>query len=348
MLRKLALALLASVALAACAVDTDGASSTGDEEGSADDLGDAMTGEQALTAGLLDTEEAAFLGKINAYRTSVGLGKLRVSIALTRASKFHSQEMAANGKLQHESFDGTATFDRVRRWYDYNTYYGENVAMGYTTADDVFAGWKASPGHDANMRGANFTVIGISRVIDAKSTAWWTTDFGGYTDAVLSTGFGTIAANGGFESSAITANVAFGSVRTLSRWHTYAAAGGSTARATAAKATGTYGVRVADKDGGAASATEVVRGAASINYRAVAKSRRVSGSGAQSVVLDFLDGNFARISAVTAKAGVGSTFADTIAEGTSPAGTKYVRVILYGGSAGGSTVDYDDVRLVAW
>src|SRR5258706_1406171 len=85
---------------AGCAVDE--ASDDGEAQTS-DDTGE--TSEEALTTGMLDAEEIAFLGQINAYRVANGLAKLHVSIALTRASDAHSVDMAAHMKMQHDSFD---------------------------------------------------------------------------------------------------------------------------------------------------------------------------------------------------------------------------------------------------
>ena len=327
-MRKAWFLLLLLAACSASVGDDGEASTTDDIEGSS---------EEALTNGMLDTEEAAFLSQINTYRVGKGLSKLHVSIALTRASKAHLNDMAAHMKMQHDSFDGTSWDQRIKNYYNYNTYLGENVAYGFTTAPDVFTAWKNSPEHNANMLGANYTVIGIARAADKNGTFYWTTDFGGYTDAVLSLGFGTIAANGSFESSSITPNVAFGAVRTLNRWHT----NGSDTRRSGGAAAGTYYMRQTNS----ASVTEVVRGAANVNYRVTAKTRQIAGT-PQSVYLDFLDGNFARINVTTTPSAAASAWTGVQAQATSPAGTKYVRVILYSNHAG--TVDYDDVRVAAW
>jgi MYXO-CTERM domain-containing protein len=61
---------------------------------------------------------------------------------------------------------------------------GENIAAGYVTAAQVFEGWRTSPGHDANMRHAGFTAIGIGRVEVPGSPyrVYWTTDFSDLVD----------------------------------------------------------------------------------------------------------------------------------------------------------------------
>jgi hypothetical protein len=81
---------------------------------------------------------------------------------------------------------GASPWDRMAAsGYDYDTYKGENIAAGYGTAAAVFDGWRNSPGHNANMLGANFRVVGVSVVYVSGSPYgyYWTTDFGGYIDS---------------------------------------------------------------------------------------------------------------------------------------------------------------------
>jgi uncharacterized protein YkwD len=300
---------------------------------------------------LLDAEELAFLKRINDYRTAKGKGKLRVSIALTRASDVHSGDMASKGYFSHTSADGTSFAARVKRYYNYNTYLGENIAMGFTTGDAVFEAWKASPGHNANMLSASYTVIGISRVANVGGVYYWTTDFGGKTDAILSAGAATLVSNAGFESpGTVTSGVAFSDVRTLNRWHLKATSGGSSAIRSGSGSAGSYGLRQVDPDPGLVSATQLVRAAAGVSYRLSATTRRLSGSAQQVVYLDFLNGSFGRIQAATVPAAASSDWQTVTVGEVSPAGTRYVRVIFWGSSTAGdrSTYDFDVVRLEAF
>jgi hypothetical protein len=258
--------------------------------------------------------------------------------------------MVTNNFFSHDSSDGTSFADRVKKYYPCNCYLGENIAAGFTTAQSVFDAWKASAGHNANMLGQYYKVIGIARQPNASGTYYWTTDFGSDVDAIFSAGVGSIATNGGFESDAITTGVSFSAVRTLNRWHTNVGSGGGASRTTAAAQAGSYGLRLTDPDPGSASGAQVVRAAAGINYRVSAMARHNSGATTQTLYLDFLDGNFARIKAVTAPATTTNVFTAVKAEDVAPAGTKYVRVILWGSGSTGqkSQVDWDAVRVEAW
>ena len=300
----------------------------------------------ALVPAWLDAEEIAFLGKLNAYRAGLGLGKVHVSIALTRAANFHANDMVTNGCFSHASCDGTDTFVRIKRFYAHETSMGEIIAAGYTTGAAAFTGWKDSPGHDAIMKGADYVVVGISRVAKADGTYVWVADFGGATDALFSAGFGTIVSNGGFETSSITTGVTFSAVRTLSRWHT----SGSAVRSTSAENAGSYGLRETDPDPGAVAATQLVRASAGVNYRASAAVRRISGATGQTLYLDFLDKAYARIAVKTVGTGTATTWGTIKVEDAAPAGTTYVRVILYGSAASAkkSVFDWDSVKLEAF
>ena len=117
----------------------------------------------------LDAEERAFLVLINNYRAQSGLGPLTLSYGLTKASAWKSADMATNAYFPHDGLTRTWV-ERIRDCgYGYNTYLGENIAAGYSTAQAVFDAWRKSPGHNANMLGANYTPIVIGRYVLAGS-----------------------------------------------------------------------------------------------------------------------------------------------------------------------------------
>ncbi len=138
------------------------------------------------TVEALDSEEQAFLQLINTYRQQNGLQALNLSPTLTTAAELHSEDMAYNDYFSHTSLDGRTFVDRMRNaGYMYDTWLGENIAAGYSTAGDVFDAWKNSSIHDANMLMPEFKVIGVGRAYNASSYyGWyWTTDFGGHDDS---------------------------------------------------------------------------------------------------------------------------------------------------------------------
>ena len=144
----------------------------------------------AQSGAALDAEEQAFLVLINNYRQQNGLAPLQASIALDTASDWMSNDMAQKNYFSHTDSLGRDPFVRMTAFgYNYNTYKGENIAAGYSDAASTFNQWKNSPGHNQNMLNPSYKVIGIGRVANLSSTYryYWTTDFGGFVDAVVGT-----------------------------------------------------------------------------------------------------------------------------------------------------------------
>ncbi len=138
------------------------------------------------------TEEIVFVQLLNDYRVSNGLQPLLVSDMISEACDRHNSDMGKYRFFDHytQGSDwfaiGASPWDRMAAsGYNFNTYKGENIAAGYSTAAAVFTGWKNSAGHNANMLGANYEVMGVSLEYVAGSPYgyYWTTDFGGYVDS---------------------------------------------------------------------------------------------------------------------------------------------------------------------
>ena len=138
-----------------------------------------------------NSEEIAFVQMLNDYRASNGLGALLVSDAASLACDRHNSDMGKYGFFSHTTGGsdwfavGALPWDRMAACgYDYNTTMGENIAAGYATAAAVFAGWKSSSGHNANMLNPKYRVVGVSLVqlSGSRYGSYWTTDFGGYVD----------------------------------------------------------------------------------------------------------------------------------------------------------------------
>ena len=84
--------------------------------------------------------------------------------------------MAKKNYFRHSSTRKLIERHGYKNW----TAYGENIAAGQQTANEVFEAWRKSNAHDKNMRSKNFTEIGIARASSKNSKyGWyWTTIFG--------------------------------------------------------------------------------------------------------------------------------------------------------------------------
>ncbi|MGJ5752466.1 uncharacterized protein YkwD [Streptomyces puniciscabiei] len=112
---------------------------------------------------------------VNAERAKVGCHPLTVNPALTKAAQAHSADMAAHQNMSHTGSDGSSPGDRITRaGYSWSAY-GENVAYGYATPEQVMNGWMNSPGHRANILNCSYKEIGVGL---AQPGSYWTQDFG--------------------------------------------------------------------------------------------------------------------------------------------------------------------------
>lgn len=99
---------------------------------------------------------------------------------LAEAALAHSRDMAKQDFFSHQAPGGSLVGDRANRaGYSWQRI-GENIAAGQGSADQVMAGWLASPGHCSNIMNPDFTEMGAAYAIDKSSAAgsYWTQVFG--------------------------------------------------------------------------------------------------------------------------------------------------------------------------
>lgn len=151
--------------------------------------GGSRTLESRSAAWSAEPVECEFLGLINQYRKSNGLGSMTISVTLSAAAEFHSADMAKNDYFSHTLYDGTTWQQNIaNHGYPSDTSRGENIAAGRGTAAEVFEQWKNSPSHNKNMLASKFNAIGIGRVAldGSRYTYYWTNTFGSKVDQAYS------------------------------------------------------------------------------------------------------------------------------------------------------------------
>jgi uncharacterized protein YkwD len=107
---------------------------------------------------------------INASRAQHGLARLRLSLPLRAAARFHSYEMAKRGFFSHDSANGASPWTRLARYYPSAGYaswqVGETLLWSSPDVDaaGVVHDWLTSPEHRAILLTAAFREIGVSAV----------------------------------------------------------------------------------------------------------------------------------------------------------------------------------------
>jgi len=139
------------------------------------DTGGSTTGGSTAGSGLTALE-ARVVELTNQERAKAGCGPLRVDQRLVKAARAHSADMAAKGYFSHTSPSGETPWDRMKK-AGYPASGGENIAMGYPTAEAVMKGWMNSSGHRANILNCGYKAIGVG-VKTGSGGPWWTQNFG--------------------------------------------------------------------------------------------------------------------------------------------------------------------------
>lgn len=122
--------------------------------------------------------EQQVLALTNAQRTAAGCPALTWNATLASVARAHSQDMAANNYVDHNTLSGVTREQRITAaGYTY-TQMAENIAAGQATPADVMASWMASAGHKANILNCGLTELGVGYAAGGSYGSYWTQDFG--------------------------------------------------------------------------------------------------------------------------------------------------------------------------
>jgi uncharacterized protein YkwD len=131
--------------------------------------------------------EQELVERVNAERANAGLPPLKLNESLSNASRYHANDMMADVYFNHDTYDvinGSLklvcnTWDRIKNYYVFDSWAGENIAAGQDTPEAVMSAWMASDGHRANILNPNFREIGVGYY---HGGSWfgdfWVQDFG--------------------------------------------------------------------------------------------------------------------------------------------------------------------------
>ena len=99
---------------------------------------------------------------------------------LAQAAKVHGQAMATQHFFSHHGLAGETPRDRITETGYQGQAWGENIAAGQKTPNEVVREWMDSPGHCRNILNSLFTELGVSFVFDPKSPykTYWVQAFG--------------------------------------------------------------------------------------------------------------------------------------------------------------------------
>lgn len=127
-------------------------------------LGIAVNGAWSKTSVLgaqSDFSSSSFLSDTNAERLKDKEPALTLNSKLTAAAQAKAEDMVKNNYWSHNSPSGKTPWSFITNsGYQYQSA-GENLAYGFSNADESVAGWMASPEHRANILDANYQNVGF-------------------------------------------------------------------------------------------------------------------------------------------------------------------------------------------
>ncbi|MBT4849900.1 CAP domain-containing protein [Candidatus Parcubacteria bacterium] len=117
-----------------------------------------------LTPDVLFEQSQKIVQLTNNIRTNLGLNTLETDNTLQAAALDKAQDMLVNEYFAHVGPDNKSLKSWLAgRGYDYKIA-GENLAIGFSSAEDVVDAWVGSPVHYANMIDTDYDQIGVGAV----------------------------------------------------------------------------------------------------------------------------------------------------------------------------------------
>lgn len=114
---------------------------------------------------------------VNQDRIEQGLSPLASNRQLSLAASSKAQDMIAKKYFAHISPDGTKPWQWMKSLgYNY-IYAGENLATGFSDAQDLTDSWMSSPAHRANILSPFYSETGLA-VIQSNDTTYIVQFFG--------------------------------------------------------------------------------------------------------------------------------------------------------------------------
>lgn len=160
----------------------------------------------AATLGLVAPGSAAaagdwqtdMLNQVNSFRAVNGLGPLKLCNNLTGSAQNHASDMAVRNYFSHTSPEGSTFVQRAEAagytgWYSLS----ENIASGFSTVTSVMTAWVNSPGHRANLLGADSKDVGFGVAYNGNGVPYWAQEFGagGKCGSTVIGGFDGVSSN---------------------------------------------------------------------------------------------------------------------------------------------------------
>ena len=114
---------------------------------------------------------------VNVEREKNGLPALYLENSISNVARAKSQDMADNNYFGHQSPTYGSAGDMLLKFGVTWSAWGENIASGQSTPEQVVSDWMNSPSHRENILSPNFIFIGVGYTTNSTGKAYWTQMF---------------------------------------------------------------------------------------------------------------------------------------------------------------------------
>lgn len=114
----------------------------------------------------------SLLREINLVRQKEGLSSLALSDELSNAAQTRAKEQAEMGGISHKRPDGSEWYTVLAEHGIKAAGSGENLAMNYTSVENVVKAWLESPTHRSNIINASYRAMGMG-YFEADGDVYW-------------------------------------------------------------------------------------------------------------------------------------------------------------------------------
>jgi len=114
---------------------------------------------------------------VNVERQKYGMPVLYFDNSISDVARTKSQDMAVNNYFSHYSPTYGMASDMLLSYGITWTAWGENIASGQDTPEEVVNAWMNSSSHRDNILSPNFVFLGVGYYVDSSGTPYWTQMF---------------------------------------------------------------------------------------------------------------------------------------------------------------------------
>lgn len=159
-----------------CAKNTTGTQTGGGTQtGNGTQTGGGTQTGSGTQTGTTNNAASSYAAKVaelvNVERAKYNLQPLTFDASVTAAAQIRAQEITVN--FAHTRPNGSSISTVLSENGITYRGYGENIAWGQSTPEEVVTAWMNSQGHRANILNKNFTKIGVGYYVK-NNTAYWT------------------------------------------------------------------------------------------------------------------------------------------------------------------------------